>query len=352
MSVLLAGVVLSVGGSVGLLEDDTIEPQWSAEHVPEPGSSRRVPSPGVVVVPGLLGIATVIATRRRSDGFIDDLDEALALDPIVIFVPGHGDGPAEEVFADLIDQLGIDPASARFFDYRFASDAATAETASQEVGIDDAAKVLNAYVAGVAAGGRPVYIVGFSKGAVTVAEMLADWDDGHFAPEGVIGAALLDPPMAVSLHGWLQSLGRFIGPIPDDGGYDPVNCAFAGFWCTDDRDHLGVASGVNVMVLRNPKAAVTNFGDLPEGLRVYEAPDEGPGFLDRLPRNPFEAMSRASEAHRAVLHDPNVAACIASELKALGSCDSLTQVTDKPPLPALVFDNPILGAGSGEIGLN
>ena len=295
------------------------------------------------MVPGVLGIAAAATlTGRRRLGSTDDLPppaDAVRLepDPIVIFVGGHGDGLAEHEFAQLVEMMGLDPEDVRYFDYRYASNASTPETASQNVSIDDAEHALRGLIEGVAqSSDRPIYLVGFSKGAATIAELIADWDDGAFREANVIGAALLDPPMATGVHGWLQSIGRFIGPIPDDGGYDPVECKFLGLWCTDDRDHLGWDAGVDVMVVRNPNAAITNFGDLPEGLRVYEAPDEGRSFLDMVGADPLRAIGRASEAHRSVLHDPKVAACIAAELQALGSCNTLEMVSEPPSIGDIV----------------
>ena len=101
---------------------------------------------------------------------------------------------------------------------------------------------------------QPVWLVGFSKGGATVAELIAAWDRGLFGPTAnVEGAMLLDPPMARGMHGTLQSAGTVVGPVPDDGGYDPVDCSFLWFGCHDDRAHLGDASGVEVIVVRNPR---------------------------------------------------------------------------------------------------
>ncbi len=85
------------------------------------------------------------------------------------------------------------------------------------------------------------------------------------------------------------------------------------------------------MVLRNPKAGITNFDDQPEGLRVYDVPDEGRGPLASLIHNPFTYPSRAAEAHDAVLHDKRVADCIRAEMAELGSCDIPVGV-NRPPV--------------------
>ena len=56
--------------------------------------------------------------------------------------------------------------------------------------------------------------------------------------------------------------------------------------------------------MRNPQAAITNFADVPEGLRVYEASDGGPGFMETLLTRPWDLCSRVTDAHLAVLDDP------------------------------------------------
>jgi hypothetical protein len=248
--------------------------------------------------------------------------DALSLsDPLVVFVPGHGQEHGSEAFADLVRHMGIDDDQARYFDYRWVDGQPDASWASSRVPLDEAAQSLNAYVAGVADEGRPVYLVGFSKGGATVAELVADWDDGHWGPsDAVIGAALLDPPIAAGAQGFVQSLGRRIGPVPDDGGYDPVHCTFLGFGCEDRRVDLGQASGVEVVVIRNPKAAVTSFADVPRGLRVYDVPDPGPTIIGQFVRNPLGVPARIAQAHEAVLHDRSVASCIVAEMRA-GRCD-------------------------------
>ena len=187
----------------------------------------------------------------------------------------------------------------------------------------------------MADGERDLYLVGFSKGGAGIAELVSRWDDGAPGPvDGVVGAALLDPPISGGFQGTIQSLGRYVGPIPDDGGYSPRECEWLGMRCTDHRDHLGEASGVEVLVLRNPKAGITNFDDQPEGLRVYDVPDEGRGPLASLIHNPFTYASRAAEAHDAVLHDRRVADCIRAEMAELGSCD-IPVAVERLPVPRL-----------------
>jgi hypothetical protein len=241
--------------------------------------------------------------------------------PVVVFVAGHGNGSARATFADLVDKMGIDPSDARFFDYRWATGQADATSASQDAPIDDVVDALTGFLAGVAAEGRPVYVVGFSKGGAAIADMLADWDEApQAAVAGVTGAALLEPPISNGLHGKIQSLGRFVGFIPDDGGYDPVRCTWGGLLCRDTRENLGKAAGVDVAVIRNPKAGITTFGDHPKGLAVYSASDEGPDFWDVVLGKPWEAPGRAGRAHESVLHSQDVADCITSEMETPGSC--------------------------------
>jgi hypothetical protein len=237
---------------------------------------------------------------------------------MVVFVPGHGNGP--EVFHELIGEMGLSDDQVRFFDYRLATDSTDVIHAAERVSVEEAADSLNGYLAGLAELGRPIYVVGFSKGGATAAELLARWDDGGAGTaDAVRGVALLDPPLADGVHGWMQSLGRMIGPIPDDGGYDPVSCTFLSFGCEDDRDYLGWEAGVDTLVVRNPKAGITSFGDAPDGLRIYDAPDSGPA-VGSLWWKPWEMPGRISRAHEAVLHDEAVAECLIAEMHEPGGC--------------------------------
>ena len=125
--------------------------------------------------------------------------------------------------------------------------------------------------------------------------------------------------MASGIHGWLQSLGTVWGPLPTTTA-GTTRCPASWFHCTDAREHLGEASGVEVVVVRNPQAGVTSFSDLPEGLRVYNASDGGPGFLETLLTDPWDVGSRVTDAHLAVLDDPRVADCIVVEVTGSGTC--------------------------------
>ncbi|MBM3694534.1 MAG: hypothetical protein FJW79_01155 [Actinobacteria bacterium] len=301
---------------------------------PVPGGPTVPPLPAAVggAVAGLAALAATRARGRRGAG--EARGEAEGEEPLVVFVSGHGSASAPGVFSHLVALMGLDSDRARYFDYRWADGGREHGRASEQASIDETADALDGYLAGLNESGRPVYLVGFSKGGAGIAELVARWDRGEpGAAHGVIGAALLDPPMASGFHGWLQSLGTLWGPIPDDGGYDPIRCDLRG--CVDTRRHLGRASGVEVMVVRNPQAAITNFADVPEGLRVYEASDGKPGFLPTLLTRPWQVGSRVAEAHLAVLYDPRVAACIAAATAGSESC-SLPLVGQRPAAGVVV----------------
>jgi hypothetical protein len=290
-----------------------------------PGVGLSLP---MVAGGALAGAAALASTRRKSNE--DDRGDD---EPLVVFVSGHGNASGPGLFAHLVALMGIDPSRCRYFDYRWADGGTDNKRASEHASIDETAGALDGYLEGLAALGRPIYLVGFSKGGAGIAELVARWDRGQPVPEGVEGAALLDPPIASGLQGWVQSLGTALGPLPDDGGYNPVKCSWQG--CVDTRQHLGEASGVEVMVVRNPQAGITNFGDLPEGLRVYDASDGGPGFVETLVTRPWELPSRVSEAHMAVLGDPRVAQCINVELAHSGTCP-LPKTGQAPPAGVIV----------------
>lgn len=321
---MLAGLVLvgtlALGPGLGLVAgDEPVPPPSPAPEVPEPEPPAE-PAPGTPIDAVLLGMAAAAAllAASRPGG-------ALGLRPpedaLVVFVPGHGQGLGEEVYADFVAEMGLDPDAARYFDYRWVTGDSDPKRASALAPTDRTAGSLNAYLAGVAEGERPVWLVGFSKGGAVVAELVSAWDRGAHEPgANVVGAMLLDPPMARGLHGTLQSIGRFVGALPDDGGYDPVDCPLIWLWCRDARAHLGEGSGVEVVVVRNPQAAVTSFGDHPAGLRVLDAPDDGPGPWGQLLTNPFRLFGRLGEAHEAVLSDPAVARCLVAEMWQRGSC--------------------------------
>jgi hypothetical protein len=274
-----------------------------------PGGRAAIPINEIVLAAAGLALAVLEARRR---------DRAAGLPPPVdvVFVPGHG-STASGTFDALIARLGLHDDQVHRFDYRWATGHADHVAASESASVDDAADALGGYLRGLAGGERPVYLVGFSKGGAVLAELIARWDAApeHAVP-GVVGAALLDPPIAAGLLGDLQSAGTLVGPIPDDGGYDPVECRFLGVLdCHDRRDDLGVASGVRVQVVRSPDAEVTNFLDSPPGLRVLDlegVPGGGRGWL------PDAAYSIA--AHLGVPDALRTADCLADEMWLPGSC--------------------------------
>jgi len=306
-------VVLSVTPGEGLgLSTGPEQPD------PPSGSVPSAPSPSGPMAPlgaaMIGGAAVALAMKLRAE-------RASAGPPIVVFVAGHGNGSPETTFEDLVAMTGIDPEDARYFDYRWATAQQDPRSASQDAPIDDVVDALTGFLAGVSGEGRPIYVIGFSKGGAAIAGMLAEWDsEPELAIDGVTGAALLEPPIAKGLQGELQSLGRFVGFIPDDGGYDPMKCSMAGLVCRDTRKNLGKAAGVSVTVVRNPKAGITTFGDHPEGLAVYSAPDEGDDFWTTLLSQPWDLPDRVSEAHESVLRSQDVADCIAAEIAAPGTC--------------------------------
>ncbi|MEX2322945.1 MAG: hypothetical protein WEA29_04150 [Acidimicrobiia bacterium] len=240
----------------------------------------------------------------------------------VVFVPGHGDAHASRVFHEMVAMLGLDPANVHYFDYRWVVPLDDHAWAARLAPADLTALTLNDFLTAVSARGESIYVVAFSKGGASVAELVARWDRGLEGPvDAVIGAALLDPPIAHGLSGWLQSVGQVISDIPNDGGYDPIQCLVMRFECVDTRVDLGVPSGVEVVVIQNPKAGVTNLGTArPDGLRVVDIEDDGPGPLAALLGMGIFAPARIARAHRSVRRSPTVAACINAEMWSPGAC--------------------------------
>jgi hypothetical protein len=263
-------------------------------------------------------------------------------DVLFVFVVGHGNELS--AFGDMKARLGLSPSQYRDFDYRWIIQDTDHPTATQHATNDQLADGLQAFVSGLTHDGRPMYLVGFSKGGAGLAKLIARWDRvPEQAPESVIGAALLDPPISDGALGSLQSLGLLIGPIPDDGFYDPEYCDDDG--CSDERERLGQASGVEVIVVRNPDSSVTNFDDNPADLRVYDLEWDGGGpDTGSLPLNPLGFMRRSGEAHSAVLASAAVAACISQETHRIKSCQWAGEL---PPLPRWVELHQWRGRGGG-----
>jgi hypothetical protein len=251
-------------------------------------------------------------------------------DPLFVYVPGHGG--SLEGFSDLAGRMGLDGDDVRVFDYRWAYPSPNRLDASRWAPADDAADALGAYLAAQSEHHDRIYVVGHSKGGAVVAELVARWDDDPgLTPHAVTGAALLDAPIAAGTLGDVQSFGYSFGDLPDDGGYDPIECSW--ITCTDTRVDLGRAAGVEVIAIRNPDAMVTNFRDEPEGLRVYDlVDDDGPDPVKLLP-DALSLLARIGEAHSSVLHHDAVADCIAAEASVPGSCEWQGDAASKPVEP-------------------
>ena len=302
----LSGDVLQMvapGDALGLSPGEPDRPKGAPIRIP------LVPSGGA----GISGavIASAVLARRRRTG-----SPSSSPDPLFVYVPGHGGDP--QGFDDLAGRIGVDPHDVRVFDYRWAWPSDDPIEASQRASADDAADALGAYLAALGADGRPIYLVGHSKGGAVITEVVARWDEHPMVGvDAVVGAAILDPPISSGPLGLLQSLGWIHGNTADDGLFNPIRCGWTG--CRDIRDGLGEQSGVEVVIVRNPDAEFTNFRDRPDGVRVYDLDDGGGGMLSRFP-NIFGMWNRMGEAHSSVMHSDTVAACIAAEAQRAGSC--------------------------------
>ena len=320
-----------LGGGLGLLPGEVVDaggdsPRQRVTPIEQPPVGSRFDD----LLPAILAAATILfGYRRRTDGASDLVSpgDALRLDAPpqmrVVFIPGHGDSHASVACHEMVAMLGIDPDNVAYFDYRSVVPVDDHRWAARLAPVDLAARSLNDYLTELAADGQPIYVVGFSKGGATIAEMVSLWDRGLLIGpiDQVVGAALLDPPIASGMAGWFQSVGQVIADIPNDGGYDPVQCTVLRISCVDTRIDLGRASGVEIVVIQNPKAGVTNLGTArPEGLRVINAPDNGPGLLESLLRFSIAAPLRIAQAHRSVRRSPQVALCIHAEMWSPGSC--------------------------------
>ncbi len=297
---------------------------------------------GALVAVGatLVGVG---ASRRRDDerpGIA-----AIPDDVIVVVVPGFG-SQALGTFDDLMSRVGVPPERVMAFDWRWVEPSNGHVTASKRAEVDDAADVLEAYLAGLGATGNRIYVVGHSKGGAVIAQLMTRWDaDPERALPAVFGAALLDPPLSSGRLGFLQRIGRWLPFIPNNGGYDPIHCGW--LTCHDSREHMGEAAGVDVLVIRNTDAAVTSFLDEPEGLRIYDLEDDGgpPAFVRIF--SDGSVLGRIREAHESPLHHPAVASCLHSELHAPGTCQwTAGAVHGEGEQPATI-PIPLMGAGGG-----
>lgn len=284
----------------------------SGSPVRSSGGPARIP----LAPAGGAGIGTVaiaaaaLARRRRFESTGGETS------PLYVYVPGHGGDP--HGFDDLAGRIGLGPEDMRVFDYRWAWPSSDPVEASRHAPSSDAADALSSYLAALGSDGRPIYLVGHSKGGAVITEVVGRWDEHpSMGVEAVVGATILDPPISRGPLGLLQSLGWFHGDTADDGLFDPVRCRWNG--CRDIRNGLGERSGVEVVIVRNPDAAFTNFHDQPDGVRVYDLDDGGGSMFERFP-SLIGMWQRMGEAHNSVLHSDTVAGCIAAEARQIGSC--------------------------------
>lgn len=300
-----------------------------------PVSEPRSPGAGLPVGAGLLGgigaLGIAVRPRRR-------LRQAEEPSPLYVYVPGHGGDP--DGFDDLAARIGVDQDRFVVFDYRWVWPSDDPIHASRWALTSEAAGALHAQIATLSRDHEHIYVVAHSKGGAIVTEMVARWDERPgLAVAAVSGAILLDPPIAPGPLGWGQSAGWLVGGVADDGRFDPIRCGWSG--CRDIRSNLGTAAGVEVVVVRNPDAVVTNFRDRPDGLRVYELDDGGANALS-LWRQPGDVLRRVGEAHSSVLHSDAVAACITAESATTGSCRWPEPEPDPAPAPEPASDVPKL----------
>ena len=274
-----------------------------------PDPPRRSSTPlgfGSLAVVGALGAGVVAARRRRR-----------SMEPLFVVV--HGNGGSAQDFDLLLDQLSVDSFDVVAFDWSTVAPASTSTEASRVASTEEAAVELDTLVRELSRDHGNIYTIHHSKGGAAGVAMIAALDDGtRPAIDGYRGAALLDPAIAAGGLGAVQSLGSMSTAIPDNGGFNPVGCTSDG--CRDRRVDLGVASGVEVVAIRNPDAVVTSFWDEPDGLRVFDLVDDGrPSALWFWSYPPLFA-TRVSEAHGSVLKHWTVADCISAEVARAGSC--------------------------------
>jgi pimeloyl-ACP methyl ester carboxylesterase len=295
------------GDGLGLAEMPTVSSHLAPQPArPSPPGRDPVTPFGVALGVAGLTLAAVRSRVRRDD------------EPLFVVV--HGNGGSRDDFDGLIDLMGVEESRVVAFDYRFAASGPSSTAVSRSVDTDTAAAALDEFLRELSSEYSNVYSIHHSKGAAAGVVTIAALDDGSRPPiDGYRGAALLDPPIAAWPLGPLQRLGRPIGLLPDNGGFDPIRCDDDG--CRDIREHLGEASGVEVIAIRNPDAEITNFTDEPDGLRVYDLAYDGKPTAWALLWNPFAFLARVFEAHSSVLRHPAVAECIVDEASDPGSCD-------------------------------
>ncbi|MGI9667013.1 MAG: hypothetical protein ACR2N2_07940 [Acidimicrobiia bacterium] len=275
-----------------------------------PGDMPALPVPGLpgAALIGIVGAGT-IALRRTTTR--DN-------EPLFVVVHGHGGSPDD--FDVLLAKMGVSQDRVVAFDYSVVDGGPDSVTSSRLVETSDAAAALDALIRSLSDTHSNIYSIHHSKGAAAGVMMIAAMDRGTTAPiDGYQGAALLDPPIARGWMGVLQRLGQRIPWIPDNGGFEAIQCDLT--QCVDVRAGLGGKSGVETIVINNPDAAVTNFVDAPEDLRVYDLVQDGGSSAWDSWWNPPVFVGRAFEAHSSVLTHDAVAACISQESEEPRSCD-------------------------------
>lgn len=302
------GGVMDAPGPGGGDAADTSGHEMAGSAPADPGFAAFVFS---LVLGALASVAASVADARvRREELLASMPKAPG-DVIVVLVGGYGSGYGAE-FQHLIAALGLGDSQVAHFDYRWPSAQVSHVHATEAAAIAGVAGSLEAFIAGLSRAGSPIYLIGFSKGGAAVAHLVADWDaNGGRAADRVVGAALLDPPLADGAGGLVQSLGSLVPLLPNDGGYAPIRCEGG---CRDTRAHLGEASGVAVTVFRNPDASVANFTGSPPGMRVFDI-DDG------RPPPARHDLAGISSAHRFALVSAAVASCIGTEMAEPGSCE-------------------------------
>jgi pimeloyl-ACP methyl ester carboxylesterase len=280
----------------------------SAVHLPSRTAPEGPAGFGALAGVGAIVVGAVLVhTRRRRD------DEPL-------YVVVHGNGGSAGDFDTLFAKLGVSRDRVVAFDYRDVGRGVTTTEATPTASTEPAAQALDEQIRSQSYGYTNNYSLHHSRGGAVGATMIGNLDDGSSPKiDGYIGAALLDPAIAGGVLGGLQRAGGLSSWLPDNGGFETARCTDGE--CRDVREHLGHASGVEVIAIRNLDAEVTNFRDSPEGLRVYDLEHDG-GIAARfmVPLSPLLAFRRVWSAHTSVLKHEAVADCIKAEVVERGSC--------------------------------
>lgn len=305
---------LSPGDGIGLAPNPIVRSAATQGGTEPYGSPPRTFPASLPFAAAAVSVSamSVVYKRRRND------------DPLVVLV--HGDGGSAGDFDYLVEEMGMDPSRIVSFDYSAVEGGGSSTSSSRNVSTAVAADELDSLLRDLAEQNSNIYSIHHSRGGSVGVEMIANIDDGSRPPiDGYRGAALLDPAIASGVLGKLQSMGGtslpFVDRVPDDGGFDPIRCDADG--CQDIRQNLGDNAGVEVVAIRNPDAVVTNFGGKPDGLRTFDLADNNVSALWYFLVSPVLGVMRSSQAHSSVLESPEVAACVAAEINAPGSCVEL-----------------------------